>query len=69
MKEKKKSDGLSLPGCAIELARQAQEETDPFMRKLLLFTAGGVAAQAAVNEQGKKRSKQICPGSGKKEAV
>ena len=68
MKGKKKSDGLSLSECVIELARQAQEETDPFMRKLLLFTAGGVAAQAAVDEQGKRRSKQICPGSGKKAA-
>mgnify|MGYP001558850960 CR=1 FL=1 len=44
MKGKKKSDGLSLSECVIKLARQAQEETDPFMRKLLLFTAGGVAA-------------------------
>ena len=56
--KKKKHGGLSLSEAAQELVKHAEKEADPFMRKLFLFTAAGVAAQAAVNESVTKHGKR-----------
>ena len=50
VKTKTKESGSLLDG-AQHLIREAEEEKDPFMRRLLLFTAAGIAASAAAKRK------------------
>lgn len=54
----KERDGPPMDA-AVQLAAQAEEEHDPFMRKLLLFAAGGAASSAAVRDMGLRYGERI----------